>query len=323
MQDLWPIAVSVFSVFIVMAVGAVCRRVGWLTHEADRTLANLTAKILLPSYFLHKILTSPEFDSPEFQTAGALLAPPIFGLVTTTMGFAIAFAFARVFGRFIGLDSDGKQRAFAISAGICNYGYIPYPLAEKFYPDAVIDLILHNVGVDLALWSVGILILSGAAGGGWKRALVSPPLVAVLFASMVRYFGLHDEVPEPILAAVGKLGGSAIPMGLLLSGAIIVDFLSDADWKGSGGIVLSAIGLRQLLLPTLVLTAAATIAPSIDMKQVLILQAAMPSAIFPIVLVRLYDKDSTTALRVVLSTSIAGIFLIPVWLTVGKYLLGV
>ncbi len=323
MQDLWPIAVSVFSVFIVMAVGAGCRKAGWLTQEADRTLANLTAKILLPSYFLHRILTSPEFDSPELQTAVALLAPPIFGLMTTVIGFAIAFGFARWLGRFVGLDSDAKQRAFAISAGICNYGYIPYPLAEKFYPDAVIDLILHNVGVDLALWSVGILILSGTAGGGWKRALVSPPLVAVLFASLVRYFGLHDAVPEPILAAVGKLGGSAIPMGLLLSGAIIVDFLSDADWKGSGGIVLSAIGIRQLLLPAMILAAAATIAPSVDMKQVLILQAAMPSAIFPIVLVRLYDKDSETALRVVLATSIAGILLIPIWLTLGKFLLGV
>jgi hypothetical protein len=323
MQDLWPIAVSVFSVFIVMAVGAICRRVGWLTQEADRTLANLTAKILLPSYFLHRILTSPEFDSPELQTATALFSPPIYGFVTTTLGFAIAFAFARVLGPFIGLNSDGKQRAFAISAGICNYGYIPYPLAEKFYPDAVIDLILHNVGVDLALWSVGILILSGAAGGGWKRALISPPLIAVLFASMVRYFGLHDEVPEPMLAAVGKLGGSAIPMGLLLSGAIIVDFISDADWKGSSGIVLSAIGIRQVLLPAMILAAATILAPSTDIRQVLVLQAAMPSAIFPIVLVRLYDKDSETALRVVLATSLAGIVLIPVWLTLGKWWLGV
>ena len=56
---------------------------------------------------------------------------------------------------------------------------------------------------------------------------------------------------------------------------------------------------------------------------VVILQAAMPAAVFPIVLVRMYDRDTTTALRVVLPTSIAGIALIPAWLAVGKWWLGV
>jgi hypothetical protein len=51
---------------------------------------------------------------------------------------------------------------------------------------------------------------------------------------------------------------------------------------------------------------------------VVLLQAAMPAAVFPIVLVRMYSRDTTTAIQVIVSTSIAGLILIPIWLFIGK-----
>jgi predicted permease len=318
MQDLWPIVTSVFGVFLVMAVGAFCRRCDWLTREADRSLANLTANVMLPAYFMHRILDAPQFDS-----LSVAWIPPLFGFAATTLGFLLGLLFARFFGPLIGLDTEGKQRAFALCVGICNYGYIPLPLAEKFYPDAVIELILHNVGVDLALWSVGVAIISGSSRRGWKRALMSPPMLAVLLATLIRQFSLADHLPAAITTAIGAMGDCAIPMGLLLSGAIIVDFLRDWTWSGSAAVIASAIGIRQGLMPIVMLLAAAALSGTTEFRQVVMLQAAMPVAVFPIVLVRLYGRDTETALRVVLSTSLAGIVLIPIWLAIGSWWLGV
>ncbi len=306
-----------------MGIGAYCRRSGWLTREADSSLANLTAKVLLPALFVDRILKDDRLE--QFTSAWF---PPVLGFVSTAAGFLIALGIAKKFGNWIGLETDSKQRTFALCAGICNYGYIPLPLAERFYPDAVVDLILHNVGVDMALWSVGIAILGGIGGGGWRRAILSAPVLAVLGSATVRQLGLDTAIPQSCLSAISMLGQCSIPMGLLLSGAIIVDYLRETHWEGSLRIALVSIGIRQLLMPILMLGGGTLLVSftslmTLDLKTVTILEAAMPAAVFPIVLARLYERDTATALRVVLSTSLAGIVLIPIWLGIGKWWFGV
>ncbi len=316
-SDLWPIVSRVLGVFLVMAIGAACRKRTWLTREADRSLANLTANVLLPALFIDRILASDQLDS-------LLVAwmPPVVGFASTAVGFSLAWGFARSLGRFIGLHTDAQQRSFAICAGVCNYGYIPLPLAEHFYPDAVVDLILHNVGVDLALWSVGLAVISGSAGGGWKRALVSPPVLAVAIAVSLKQLGVDAYIPQPVLQAIGAMGDCSVPLGLLLSGAIIVDYFREADWHGAYRTIAASILLRQAIFPVMMMAFTIAWIGDLELRQVMILQAAMPAAVFPIVLVRLYERDTATALRVVLSTSIAGVVLIPLWMAVGRMLVG-
>ena len=314
--DLWPIVSRVLGVFLVMAIGASCRKQMWLTPEADRSLANLTANVLLPALFVDRILAGDQLDS-----LGVAWMPPVLGFVSTAIGFLAAWVFARSFGSFLGLDTDSKQRSFAICAGVCNYGYIPLPLAEHFYPDAVVDLILHNVGVDLALWSVGLVVISGTAGGGWKRALRSPPVLAVAVVVSLKQLTLDQYIPEPVMQAIAAMGDCSIPLGLLLSGAIIVNYFHEAEWQGAFRTVVASIVLRQALFPAIMLGATMLWISDVDLQHVMLLQAAMPAAVFPIVMVRLFERDTGTALRVVLSTSLAGVVLIPLWMAIGKMLL--
>ncbi|TWU66209.1 AEC family transporter [Crateriforma conspicua] len=318
--DTYQIFMSVLGVFLVVALGASCRRAGWLTPNADRSLANLTAKVLLPALFFDRILSGDRIAS--------LLdtwTPPLFGFTITVIGFLLGLGLARLLGGWMGLKDASSRSAFALGVGICNYGYIPLPLAERFYPDAMVDLILHNVGVDLALWSVGVAIISGGRGQQrhWWRSLISPPLVAVVIAMTLKRTGWVDFVPQPILLATEKLGSCSVPLGLMLSGALIIDFLKDADWGGAIRTIACAVGFRQLVMPVAILAVATFLARTVQMQQVLMLQAAMPAAIFPIVLVRLYDRDTVTSMRVILSTSIFGIVMVPFWLAVGKWWLGV
>ncbi|MEM9827562.1 MAG: AEC family transporter [Planctomycetota bacterium] len=325
MLDLRPIVAGVLGVFLLMLIGAGCRKIGWLTREADRSLANLTANVMLPAYFFARFVSSDTLDSLD-----KAWLMPAYGFAMTSLGFCVGLLIAFGLGRWIGLDTNDKQRAFALCVGICNYGFVPLPLAEQICPDAVPDIILHNVGVDASLWSIGILIIAGFTSQGLRRAVISPPLIAVALAIIVRQTGPHDWFPpaagKAVLAAIQKLGNCAIPSGLLLSGAIIVDFLNTAKGRPHLRTVLAAISVRQGILPLLMLGIAMLIPTSMaseNARVAMMLEAAMPAAVFPIVLTRLYERDTATALQVTLSTSLAGIVLIPAWIAIGSQWLGV
>lgn len=313
MEDLLPTFSRVTGVFLVMAVGAYARRREWLTRDSDASLARLTANVLLPALFIDRILAGSRFDS-------LLVAwvPPAIGLVTTTVGVLVALLLVRRWGARIGLASDSSQRAFALSVGVANYGYIPLPLAQYFYPEAEISLILHNVGVEVAFWSVGVWVIAGSQASSLRRALLSPPIVAVVVAVTLKQLGLGQSIPAPILQMTHALGECTIPLGLVLSGALIIDHIGQIHWRSAAATMIAACGYRLLLIPVLMLGIAALLPLSLDVRQVIVLQAAMPSAVFPIVLARLYNQDTTTALRVSVSTGLAGIITIPLWLYAGR-----
>ncbi len=100
-------------------------------------------------------------------------------------------------------------------------------------------------------------------------------------------------------------------MALLLSGALIADYISLRSLRHGGRTILAACVVRLLVAPILILLVAKFIPFDQALKSVLILQAAMPAAIFPIVVTKVNDGDVPAALQVVLGTSLIGLVTIP------------
>lgn len=317
MEELIEVGSRVLGVFLIVGLGAFARKLGWLTSAADRSLASFTAFVLLPCLFFDRVIND---DTPAFDLISYLA--PLVGFVCTVVGFGVSLGVARRFGSWIGVIDDASQRTFALCVGIANYGYIPLPIAEAIYPSAVVPLLIHNVGVDLALWTVGVMLISGDSLRHWYRAFWSPPLLAWLVATLTKGLGLTPWVPSPVLQATAELGKCLIPMGLILSGAIIFDYLRPAqkpDWRA----LFSAGCIRLLLLPLLFLALAAYAGFPTDLKIVLLLQAAMPTATFSIVLTQLYGKNTSLAVWIAASTSCVGLISIPLWHSIGKWWLGI
>ena len=318
MNELLPILSSVAGVVLIILIGVGSRFLGFVRPEADSSLAAMAAYVFLPTLFFDRVIHGDLGN--DFATVAV---PPVVGFLWTAGGVLIGWWFARQFGSRFGLHTDIQQRTFGLTVGICNYGYIPFPLAETFYPSSVIELVMHNLGVDFALWSVGVTILCGVGASGWKRMLVNPPLYAVSAALMVRFGIGVDNAPSFLLTTTKLMSDVTIPFGLFISGAIIADFAKSMNWKGTMGVVVAAVAVRQLVLPIGLLLISGALISTQDLRQVVMLEAAMPAALFPVVLARLFDKDTTVAVQVVLSTSLAGLVAIPLWLAIGKWWLAI
>lgn len=316
MLDRWvETASAVAGVFLVMGMGGLARHLRWFSKDIDRSLASFTSYVLMPCLFFQRIIND---DSLSVHLDAWY--PAVLGYVCTFIGVASAWLLAKYLGRPFGLQSDSQQRTFGLTVGIHNYGYIALPLAEVFYPSCVVSLMIHNVGVDLALWSIGLYTISGRGlSKSWKRIVFSPPLLAVAMAVLIKQFGWVEWVPGPIQQATQKLGQCSVPMGLVLSGAILYDYFGKLPFQQTIRVLCLAIPMRMVVLPCTILAIAAWGTSSESLKQVLLIQAAMPAATFPIVMTRLYDQDIQTAWVVVVGTSLLSLLTIPIWMIFGAY----
>jgi predicted permease len=188
-------------------------------------------------------------------------------------------------------------------------------------------LFVHNIGLELVLWSVGVQLLTGT--GSWRRAL-NVPFFAVLGAIVLNLLHAGEWLPGFVLATLGFLGNAALPLCVLLTGVSLADAVAERGLTKDARVTIAGCVVRVGILPVLILLATKGLSlwPAFptELKQVLVVQAAMPSALLPVILARHYrdssGTDSATAVRVVLATTLVGLVTIPLWLRLGAYWLG-
>jgi len=164
-------------------------------------------------------------------------------------------------------------------------------------------LLVQNMGCELAMWSVGLLVLSGLSlREGWRRVL-NPTICTLVVAVVVNLSGF--TLPAVLMRVVDLLGGCAIPFGLLLCGVTLAAYFEKPQ---------QARDRRR----TPVVELLAKFAPfSPELKRVLVVQAAMPSGMMPLVLARHYGGQPVIAAQIIVGTTLLGVLVIPLWLCLG------
>lgn len=315
MYDTLTLLQLVAPVFLLMGVGFVLRKTRVLTAEADQSILGIVVKLLIPCLALDVIVGNPVFAHPK-----NLILPPLAGFLTIALGLA-ACRLAAALGH---VGDQKARRTFAHVAGIQNYGYIALPLCQAIFDrDTVGMLFAFNLGVEIAYWTLGISVLTGHTHPrDWLKA-INPPIIAVISALILNALGAKSWTPSSLQTAIHMLGGCAVPLGLTITGAVLADYASlNSLASGWRTVILSNL-LRCGILPVIILAFAKFLPLDKTLRSVLLLQAAMPAAVFPIVTTRLHNGDMPTALRIVIGTSLVGLATIPLWLAFGlSWILG-
>ncbi|MDK3156420.1 AEC family transporter [Kamptonema cortianum] len=311
MDDYLHILESVIPIFLIMILGAFVRAARWLNRQADDTLMKLAINVLFPCLIFEKILGNPALNQPE-----NVLLPPIIGFAATVLGFFVAWHASR----FFGLVEPVQRRTFAVTVGIFNFGYIPIPLIMDFFGVQTLGvLFVFNLGVDVAIWTVGIGLLTGSNPLKKWKSLLSGPLIAIFAGLLTNLFVERPQVSPIFVTSMQMLGGSAIPVILLLIGATMFDYFRPGVLRESKAVSIGACLLRLMILPVCFLLTAKFIPMTDELRQVLAVQAAMATGVFPLVMTRHYQGDVPTAFRVIFTTSIISLLTIPLWLRFGLW----
>ncbi|MGB0743787.1 MAG: AEC family transporter [Opitutales bacterium] len=307
---------AMLPIFLIIGSGYVVRKLGWLDEDADRSLMRVVVNLLYPALILSYIL-----DNDALKHPSNLVLPPLIGMTTIIAGFGISMLIARHFK----LGDPRECRTFAFSTGMYNYGYFTIPIvALLFDRETTGVLLVHNLGVEFAMWTLGVgFILSPNDPKSIWRRVFSGPVIAILIGVPLNLIQADEYIPGFALETIHLCGQCAIPLGLILIGATFADISKGVKLSENIRLPLAACILRLGIFPVAFLAFAFLFPLSVELKRVVIIQAAMPCAVFPIVLARHFDGSPGVAFKVVLSTTLISLLTIPLWISLGLALMPV
>jgi len=257
-------------------------------------------------------------QSEEFKDLTIIASAFGSGILISILGVSMAYLIGKTFK----FKKGSGLRTFALTAGIQNYGFLAIPLLNAVYPQQVGNFIgtafIHGIGVEIAMWTLGLSSLSGTLKIEWKR-IFNTPMAAVLISFILVHTDLQKFVPKTIIKSSSMLGDCTFPIALLLIGATLFELRKNIQW--SLKTILASLTARNLLLPLIYLGAGLLSAKDSSLRLIFTIQLAMPAAMMPILIAKHYGGHPKTAAQTVISTSILSIITIPIWILLAQKIL--
>ncbi len=287
--------------FALIVLGWVLCRYTPLNRPLWDGVERLVYYLLFPALLFHSILRHP-------IVVGELL--PLAG--TGALLMAVGILLAQAVGRWPGLDArlhaSGAQVAFRFNS------YVALALADRIAGTQGLAWMALLVAVCVPLANVGaVWPLARQGGQGFLRELARNPLILATVSGLAANL-LGLRLPEVATTTLSRVGGAALPLGLMAVGA----GLQFGALREGPRLAATLLAIRHAVLPLLALAFVSWLplatALNTGQRAVLMAFAAMPTASSAYVLaVRMGGHGPYVAGLVTVSTLVAMVAL-PAWL---------
>lgn len=310
---------SMASIFLMIAIGFVARRRLWIEARTVADLSRLSLIMFYPALIFASLVQ--RFDRASLRVSWPL---PVGAVLIATTGFLVGLLLTRKFS----FTDPAQRRAFHFQCATNNYSFLPMPLLLMLRgEDAVAALIFSSLGSEIALWTLGILALTGGRFNRRSlRHLLNVPFVALALALFTVWFretalagmlggaasGRVGELGRTFIRAADVFGGAAIPLAMVVAGCRMAE-LRVAHLVTSRQMLL--VGARLVLIPLLAVTLLFLLPLATSMRDVLLVVAVMPCAVTSVALTQAYQGDSEFAASSVFTTQVMSLISVPLWLS--------
>lgn len=300
---------SISGILVILGmilVGFVIGERGWFDDKSRGLIAKLVTQVALPCYMLYTI-------TQRFTAADLLKMLPAlrFPALSMVILLGIATGVARIFA--VRQDRRGLFISMFFNS---NTIFVGLPINQALFGDASIPYVLiYYMCNTTFFWTLGTYLIQrdgeGEAQFDLKTSLkkvFSPPLMGFLLGLVLVM--LQIKLPAFLASDLQYLGNLTTPLSMIFI-----------------GLSVSHVGVKQLVLgkeQLLILLGRFLVAPLLMasivywvplpslMKQVFIIQSAMPVMTNAPVVARLYGADSDYAAVMVTETTLATMVVIPI-----------
>ena len=300
---------SISGILVILGmilVGFVIGEKGWFDDKSRGLVAKLVTQVALPCYMLYTI-------TQRFTAADLLKMLPAlrFPALSMVILLGVATAVAKIFA--VGQDRRGLFISMFFNS---NTIFVGLPINQALFGDASIPYVLiYYMCNTTFFWTLGTYLIQrdgeGEAQFDLKTSLkkvFSPPLMGFLLGLVLVM--LQIKLPAFLASDLQYLGNLTTPLSMIFIGLSVSHV----------GVKQLVLGKEQLLIllgrflvaPLLMATIVYWVPLPSLMKQVFIIQSAMPVMTNAPVVARLYGADSDYAAVMVTETTLATMVVIPI-----------
>ena len=300
---------SISGILVILGmilVGFVIGEKGWFDDKSRGLLAKLVTQVALPCYMLYTI-------TQRFTAADLLKMLPAlrFPALSMVILLGIATAVARIFA--VRQDRRGLFISMFFNS---NTIFVGLPINQALFGDDSIPYVLiYYMCNTTFFWTLGTYLIQrdgeGEARFDLKTSLkkvFSPPLMGFLLGLVLVM--LQIKLPAFLASDLQYLGNLTTPLSMIFIG-LSVSHVGVKQLVLGKDQLLILLG-RFLVAPLLMATIVYWVPLPSLMKQVFIIQSAMPVMTNAPVVASLYGADSEYAAVMVTETTLATMVVIPI-----------
>lgn len=302
---------NVLSIAIIIIIGYVLAYKKWFDENSTDLIVKIVIKISLPP-LLFSIMVQNFNRAQLISSVRGLMIP----LLSIFILYILGAILAKIMhvqknreGLFISLFFNSNTIFMGLPVNLALFG-------EKSIP----YVLLYYVANTMFFWTLGVYEIS-KDGTKTKsnffsmqtlKKIMSPPLMGYIVSVIFILLGI--KLPESIMSTCKYLGNISTPLSMIFIG-ITIYYVDKSAFKVCREMVGVIFG-RFLISPVLIFLLSVLIPIPHLMRDVFVIQAAMPVMTNSSIIAKSYNADHSFAAVIITITTIASVFVIPIYMLI-------
>ena len=305
LNDFLTVGGQVLTLFLLIAVGALCAKTRLLDDKAVKAMANLVLYIATPAVIIQSCIRP--FDSTL-----------LWGFLTVVAVAAVNHLVLILVARVAFRDpAEGRRQVLRCGVVFSNAGYMAIPLQQAILGEVgVFYCAAYVIVFNVFLWTYGLMEMSGQRRLSLKQILLNPGVIGVAVGLVLFLFSV--PVPALLQDGIRHLAALNTPLPMIIIGFYLAqtDLLAALKdrtiWRC---IVLRLVGMPLLAMAGLLLCGVRG-----EVLTACMICIATPVATACTLFATRFDRDKGLSVNLVSLSTLLSVVTIPAMVALANYI---
>ncbi|HPB41506.1 MAG TPA: AEC family transporter [Sphaerochaeta sp.] len=289
------------QLLLLIAAGALVRRLKLIDEEGQAALTNVVLYVTLPCSILLSFMMEVDHSLLSHLLVVFLLSAGV---------QVFSFTLSKLHYRNV---EESKRNVLRYGLLVSNAGFMGLPIAGLLFGQlGYIYASIYLIPQRVVMWSAGLALFGDrnqSFGVRMKQVAVHPCMIAVYLGFLLMFTSL--ALPSFVTKTLASLGNSTTALSMLLIGSLLAEPGQNPFHADRSLLHFTVLRLLVIPLASFLICRMIGIDPVITGAGVIL--AAMPGGSTTVILASKYGSDTAYASKLVVFSTLLSLLSIPLW----------